>query len=128
MDDRHLRQAEHHHQRDGARQCIAENDRRAGGADGNAAAHEEAGANGAPEADHDDLCLRKPAVQAAFAFADGGYIHKVSGPVLGPAAFRVRDRARVQAGIERYSKFAGDCYADCARLYSQQRVRILRRS
>jgi len=70
MRHRHLRQREHHRDRDEARDGVADQHRRAGIADGDGAAHEQAGADGAAQPDHHDLALGQPLVQPAFAFDD----------------------------------------------------------
>ena len=71
----HLGQAEHHDQRGEAGDGVAEDDRRARIADRDAAAHEQAGADRAAEADHHDLRPAEPLVKPALARGDTGLIH-----------------------------------------------------
>ena len=67
MNDRHLRQAEDHDQRDEAGDGIAQHHRWPGIADGDAAAHEQPGADRAAEADHDHLGAGQGLVETVFA-------------------------------------------------------------
>ena len=74
MNDSHLGQAEHDgHRRKG---CDGETQHHGGSrvADRQPAAHEEAGADGSSEPDHDDLRARERLVQAALARRDHGLI------------------------------------------------------
>jgi hypothetical protein len=78
----HFREAEHHDERYEARQCEAEDDRRAGIPDGEPATHEQARADRASQTNHHDLSSGETAVKAAFAFADRGGLHGPSVSIL----------------------------------------------
>ena len=88
MHHRHFRQAEHHGDRDEAGDGIADQDRRPGIAKRDAAAEEKAGADGAAQADHDDLAFAQGFVQAAFAGDDRIVFQARAPPAAGyPAGF-----------------------------------------
>lgn len=75
----HFRQAAHQQQGDQRADGVAEQDAGACETDGEGAAHEQAGADGAADGDHAHLRGREPPLQALFAARDGlealGVVH-----------------------------------------------------
>jgi len=72
MHHRHFRQTEHHGRRGDGGDGVAENHGGAGIADGDAAAHEQARADRASQADHHELRAAQIFVEAGLAAGDRG--------------------------------------------------------
>jgi hypothetical protein len=77
MHHRHFGQAEHHGAGREARDGVTQDHCGPGVPDGEAAAHEQAGADGAAESDHHDLRAAELLVKPALARGDAGLIHAV---------------------------------------------------
>ena len=75
MNDRHFREAEDHDDRNKPGDQITHQHARAGIANGDTTAHEQAGADGATQTDHRDLCAVETLMQAGFALSRGNVVH-----------------------------------------------------